>query len=89
MLWALDRLPDCNALERLCKSLLSGSLLEPPFCAATSCCKVLNALSAEETLPDWSALASVLKSCARVLVAVEDADEEGEPGAWGADDNLS
>lgn len=85
--WASDRLPDCKALERLCRSLLSGSSLEPPFCDETSFCNALKAVSASDTLPDWSAVASVLKSCAKVLVLVE--VEDVEPGACGADANLS
>jgi len=87
MLLASDRLPDCKALERLCRSLLSGSLLEPPFCDETLFCSVLNAVSALDTLPDWSAVASVLKSCAKVLVLVE--VEDVEPDACCADANLS
>jgi hypothetical protein len=89
ILWASDRLPDCKALDRLCRSLLSGSLLEPPFCDETSFCSALNAVSAVDTLPDWSAVASVLKSCAKVLVLVEVEVEDVEPGACGADANLS
>jgi|GEM_PF-5673366 len=89
MLWASDRLPACKALDRLCRSLLSGSSPELPFCDATSFCKVLTAVSAADMLPDWSAVASELKSFARVSVLVEVEDEEVEPGAWGAAANLS
>lgn len=85
--WASVILPDCKALERLCRSLLNGSSLEPPFWAETSFCRAVNAVSASDTLPDWRAVASVLKSSPRVFVLDDEVESEG--GAWGPDDNLS
>ena len=71
--WASDRLPDCRASDRLCRSLLNGSLLWPPFCDETSFCNAVRAVWASEVLPDCRAL---LRVFIRVEMSVEELSEE-------------
>ena len=86
IVWASDRLPDCRASDRLCRSLLNGSLLWPPFCDETSFCSAVRAVWASEVLPDCRAL---LRVFIRVEMSVEELSEEelswgggGGGGPW-------